>query len=208
MSRARALMLAGLLALAVNPARAEPLEDLKRFYAEVTSLSARFEQRLIDEDGDTLERYEGHFWLRRPGQFLWRYEAPFPQEIGTDGQQLWHYDVDLRQVTLRPAQGSLGGTPAELLGGDAAQLDNYAFERLADAEGLEWLKLVPRSDDTDFESVNIGLSDGVPVRIDLQDRLGQLTRMQLIDLKRNPALASDLFEFKIPDGVTVVDERG
>lgn len=203
----RALMsLLGLLVW-TGAAMADPLEDLRGFYRAVGSLAADFEQRLVDEDGETLERYAGRLWLQRPGRFLWQYDAPYDLQLGSDGTQLWHYDVDLRQVTLRDARQSLSGTPAELLGGDVAMLDNYRFERLEDAGGMSWLRLIPRDAESDFSRIRIGLADGQPRQVHLEDRLGQLTQLRLIDLRPNVEIDPARFLFKAPPGVTVVDER-
>lgn len=201
----------GLMAFALlfvsGVSHADPLADLKGFYGDVTSLSGDFEQRLLDEEGDTLERYAGRFWMQRPGRFLWLYDTPYEQQLGSDGDTLWHYDVDLRQITMRDAATSLSGTPAELLGGDLSQLDSYKLTRLRDADGLEWLQLLPHSDSSDFEEIRIGLSDGQPAKVLLSDRLGQTTSMTLHDLKRNTQISAQRFAYSVPDGVTVVDER-
>ncbi len=202
----RLTVCAGLLLISAM-AGAEPLADLKHFYRDVVSLSADFEQRLIDEDGETLERFAGRVWMQRPGRFLWKYDTPYPLELGADGTVLWHYDADLRQITLRDARTSLSGTPAELLGGDLSGLEAYTLERQADADGLEWLRLLPRKPDSDFAQIRIGLAAGEPRLISLADRLGQTTVMELHDLRRNPELAPARFELTIPAGVTVVDDR-
>lgn len=207
MMRTAALVLASVLWLLSGLAAAQPLDDLKAFYRDVTSLSGDFEQRLLDEDGETLERYAGRFWMQRPGRFLWRYDTPYEQQLGSDGDTLWHYDVDLRQVTKRDAKTSLSGTPAELLGGDLSQLDSYQLTRLEDEDGLQWLQLLPNSDSSDFAQIRIGLAQGQPTKVVLSDRLGQTTAMTLHDLKRNPDTDATLFELRVPEGVTVVDER-
>lgn len=207
MMRVAIYLASSVLLLFSAVAAAQPLDDLKAFYRDVTSLSGDFEQRLLDEDGETLERFAGRFWMQRPGRFLWRYDTPYEQQIGADGETLWHYDVDLRQVTKRDAKTSLSGTPAELLGGDLSQLDSYQLTHLEDADGLQWLQLLPKSDSSDFAQIRIGLAKGQPARVVLSDRLGQTTTMSLHDLKRNPDIDSARFDLTVPDGVTVVDER-
>ncbi len=195
------------LALFCASLRAEPEENLRTFYAGVSALAADFEQRLLDEDGETLERYAGRLWLQRPGRFLWLYDTPYNLELGSDGERLWHYDVDLRQVTVRDAASSLSGSPAELLGGDLSQLEQFDIQRLPDAEQLEWLRLRPRSADSDFSQIDIGLLRQGPQRILLKDRLGQTTVIELHDLQVNPQLDSRRFQMQVPDHVTIVDER-
>ncbi|MGJ8670138.1 MAG: outer membrane lipoprotein chaperone LolA [Oceanococcus sp.] len=197
-----------LLSLLITPLYASSaLEDLKQFYRGVDALAGDFEQRLLDEDGDTLERFAGRFWMQRPGQFLWLYDTPYEQQLGSDGDTLWYYDVDLKQINLRDAKQSLSGTPAELLGGDLQQLQAYEITELSTEDELQWLQLKPKGDDADFEDIRIGLVKGQPARIRLVDRLGQVTVMQLHDLRANPQIEPERFQLVLPDKVTVVDER-
>ena len=46
---------------------------LHDFVNDVKSLSARFEQSLIDANGDVLETASGTVDIRRPGRFRWTY---------------------------------------------------------------------------------------------------------------------------------------
>lgn len=39
--------------------------------------------------------------LSRPGKFVWRIEKPYKQQLVGDGEKVWMYDPDLRQVTVR-----------------------------------------------------------------------------------------------------------
>lgn len=197
----------GLLMAALSAQAAQPLDQLKHFYQQVDALAGDFEQRLIDEDGETLERFAGRFWMQRPGRFLWLYDTPYEQQLGSDGDTLWHYDVDLKQINLRDAKHSLSGTPAELLGGNLDHLQAYDITSLPPADGLQWFQLKPKGEEADFEDIRIGLQDGQPATIRLVDRLGQITLMQLHDLQRNPEIPAQRLQLSIPDDVTVVDER-
>ena len=196
-------LLAGLLCLPAA-ALAGALEDFQR---EVMRFDARFEQRLLDDDGSTLESYRGQMSLARPDRFLWQYESPYALQLGSDGQTLWHFDQDLRQITLRDAGPALAGTPAELLGGDPARLDDFEIRDEGRVDGLRWTELRPRSDDSDFELVRIGFEGTVPRAMQLRDRLGQITHMRFEQVQVNEQSPADRFELQIPEGVTVVDER-
>ena len=84
------------------------------------SLRARFTQTVFDEGGFRLNESHGTVAFRRPYRFRWNYEAPEPQIIVADGERLWWYDIDLQQVTVRPVDAALEGTPASLLAGRTA----------------------------------------------------------------------------------------
>ena len=39
--------------------------------------------------------------LARPGRFRWDYEQPYQRVVVANGKQLWLYEADLEQVTVR-----------------------------------------------------------------------------------------------------------
>jgi outer membrane lipoprotein carrier protein len=63
---------------------------------------------------------------------------------------------------------------------------------------------VPRLDDTDFREVRLGFRGDQLERMELSDRLGQLTRIRFSAIEMNPKLPADLFRFRVPAGVDVV----
>jgi len=162
----------------------------------------------VDEEGAVLQEAAGRFWLDRPERFRWEYERPYSQIIVSDGEAFRFYDVDLAQVTVRPVGKTLRATPAVLLAGGAAL--NEAFE-VADAgaeDGLDWVALVPRADDSDFRRIRIGLDDdGLVRRMRLHDQLGQTTRVTFDNIEINDAFADDRFTLDLPEGVEIVDAR-
>ena len=100
---------------------AEPVVDdgealVNAFVNDVVTFSADFEQSLIDPDGRMLEKTSGTLEIQRPGRFRWVYEEPYEQWLVADGANIWSYDVDLEQVTVKPQAEALANTPALLLG--------------------------------------------------------------------------------------------
>lgn len=202
------LLPALLLLLCTSMAQAGGIADLESFYDSVDSLSTQFQQVQIDEEGDTLQQASGHFWLSRPDRFRWAYEKPYEQVIVSDGDAFMFYDVDLAQVTIRNIDATLRATPALLLTGGAALEDAFDVRDDGRRDGMNWVKLTPRADDSDFKEVRLGLKDQIPSVMELDDTLGQTTRIRFFDTKINPDIAESRFELDIPDDVEVVDGRG
>jgi|SRR5699024_4469669 len=186
---------------------ADGIGALTRFYEEVDSLSARFEQVQLAEDGAELRRSNGIFLLSRPGRFRWEYQDPDRQIIVSDGETFMFYDVGLDQVTVRPVADTLQATPAQLLTGGTGLQDAFVVHSDGEHDGLSWLRLIPRSEQSDFEEVRLGLRDGLPVTMELDDRLGQMTRIEFSDIEVDPVLDAARFAIDIPDDATVVDQR-
>src|SRR5690606_37591265 len=80
-------------------ARSDAFESLQRFFDQVDSYTARFEQVVFDEVGEPIQESRGRLWIERPNKFRWNYETPYEQQILSDGERLWVYDKDLQQVT-------------------------------------------------------------------------------------------------------------
>jgi outer membrane lipoprotein carrier protein len=201
-------LLCGLCVLGANPALAAPKADpLQQFVLKVESLSARFEQVQKDEKGQVLQASSGRLWLARPGKFHWRYEKPYQQQIVCDGKTLWQYDPDLAQVMVRPAGATLQGTPAQLLT-DRAALDRHfkVEQRGSDAHGAH-LRLVPKSPDSDFKSVELWLKDGTPQRMRFEDPLGGASEVTFSEIRTNAPIEAQQFTFTIPKGAEVISAQ-
>lgn len=175
------------------------LDKLKEYYAEVKTMQGSFEQKTLDERGGVVDSSDGEFAISRPARFHWSYAAPFAQEIVADGKKLWVYDVSLDQVTVRNQDAVLGSAPAQLLAGDYAEL-NQAFEIVAEER---FVRLTPREEGQAFDEARIRLRDGRPYTLEIDDALGQTTRVELFDVIINEKIEEQRLTFKPPQGVDV-----
>ena len=57
-----------------------------------------------------------------------------------------------------------------------------------------------------FVAVQLGFVNGMINQMKLHDHLGHMTLIQFKNIKANIALPSNLFTFKVPKGVDVIDE--
>jgi outer membrane lipoprotein carrier protein len=178
--------------------------ELRQFVEGVRSFSGRFTQVQLDEHGELMSSGAGMVAIARPGRFRWSYDQPYEQLMVCDGQTIWAYDPDLKQVTVRPAGETLAGTPAELLAQNARLSENFTTRDLGEKDGLRVVLLEPRSEQSDFRSIELALRDGVPRRLKFSDPLGGSTLIELRDLKVNVAIPDAQFQFTPPQGVEVV----
>ena len=179
---------------------------LDRFLGEVTTMTARFEQSLIDADDIVVEESSGVLEIQRPGQFRWVYEKPYEQIMVADGLNVWSYDVDLAQVTVKAQQDVLGGTPALLLGGTENVLDDFEYVESSSDRGTVWVLLRPRSTDNGFTKIELGFNDSDLRRMIFSDNLQQSTLIVLFDVQLNQGIPSEHFRFTPPDDVDLVGE--
>lgn len=188
-------------------AHANGRDQLTAFTKGLKGLDAHFEQRVFDLKGHERERTSGTLQLQAPRQFRWQVNSPAEQLIVADGRHLWIYDPDLEQVTVRSQGIEEQASPLTILI-DPAEMDRqFKISEAGQANGLEWLQLLPRQpDEAPFEKARLGFSDKGLVRMELSDALGQLTVIGFSPWRRNPVFAKGLFAFTPPPGVDVVGE--
>jgi len=205
----RAVLIAFLLFNSAAGLAAEglPVEQLKAFLQSSRSLTADFKQVLINEAGNPMQTSYGKFYLQRPGKFRWDYLKPFQQQIVSNAGKVWFYDTDLEQVTIKKLDESVGSTPALLLSGDVSLEENYTMENQGVDGDLQWIKLVPKNQESSFKYVLIGLNKGSLGGMELSDNFGQLTRIYFSNVKLNPPIKPGLFEFEAPKGADVFSEQ-
>lgn len=198
---------AGLLGLifAASAHAEDPQATLRRFVDGVQTLSADFTQVQSDEGGKVTGSSSGKLALSRPGRFRWSYEKPYSQLMVCDGKKIWLYDPDLAQVTVRSAEQALNGTPAALLSQKAMLSEAYTLQDGGSEAGASIVRLLPKSADGDFRSIELWLAAGVPQRMRFHDQLGGRTDIRFSAIKSNPKLDEAQFRFTPPKGVEVVD---
>ena len=198
---------AAILALSAPLAHATALERFESFLHDTRSARAEFEQRVYDRDQKLVQKSNGSFEFRRPGLFRWTYAAPAPQLIVGDGKDVWIYDRDLEQVTVRRMASALGSTPAALLAGSAEVERAFDFSEAGERDGLQWLDAKPRDPDAGFDRILLGLGRKGVEAMELSDHFGQTTRLRFYHITLNPALDPATFRFTPPKGVDVLGER-
>ncbi len=179
----------------------EDTQQLRDLLQPISSLSAQFEQQIIDANGFELQTSAGLFQVSQPNNLRWIVNQPMPQHVISDGVTLWLYDPDLEQVVIQPFNTDIASTPAMLFSGDLDQIDN-AYSILRAADGV--FKLSPKEPGSLFGELTIEFDGKVPVSIGLTDSLGQITQIKFAEVSYNPVIPADLFAFKVPADVDVI----
>ncbi|MGH8614438.1 MAG: outer membrane lipoprotein chaperone LolA [Gammaproteobacteria bacterium] len=197
--------IAWLLVCAATVAWGNGRDHLDGFLRDFKTLTAKFEQTLVSEQGQQLEASRGQVYLQRPGRFRWDYFAPHQQSIIADGERVWVYDKDLEQVSVKPFDSAVAETPALLLSGRTDLDREFEVSELGKADGLEWIRLKPRKEQAQYALIRLGF-DGPRVKVmELLDNFGQTTRIVFSGERRNGRIDPALFKFVPPPGVDVLD---
>jgi outer membrane lipoprotein carrier protein len=194
------------LALVPSSAIANGLDDFLAFNSATRTATAHFDQQVMDRQGKVVERASGTFAFSRPGKFRWTYARPTSQVLVGDGSKLWIYDPDLNQVTVKRIDAAVSSTPAALLAGKEDIAALFTLRDAGSAGGLEWVEAAPKSKDTGFERVRLGLKGRTLAAMELYDQLGGHTALEFSELKANVPLAADTFRFTPPKGADILED--
>lgn len=200
---------AACLAALPGLASASALDQFKSFVKATKSARGEFTQRqmkTIDGAPKAANTSTGSFVFARPGKFVWTYRKPYEQLLQADGEKLYIYDKDLNQVTVRALGDALGSSPAAILFGSNDLEKNFTLKDAGTRDGLEWLEATPKTKDTTFERIGIGLKDGVPQAMELRDSFGQVSVLSFSKFEKNPPMPADQFRFVVPKGADVFQQ--
>ena len=198
------------LVLSAPAAHADALKDalhrLQERYDTTKTMTADFQQSVASKTlSGTLES-KGKVSFEKPNRMRWDYEPPDTQQIIGDGETLWIYQPDDKQVIKAPIDKAFQArTPVNFLGG-LGHLDQDFNATMERDESEQWvLRLVPKKDKgIGVLNLSVRKSDASIAEARIEDPLGTVTRLKLSGEKRNVALAGDLFTFTPPAGVDVV----
>jgi len=177
---------------------------VENFVHNIQTLRGSFEQSLVDADNQLIETSTGTLEIQRPGQFRWSYVEPYEQLLVADGLNVWSYDIDLAQVTVKPQAEVLSNTPALLLGGSSDALDQFDYVGSFRDRGTVWIRLRPKDTENGFNKVELGFNDGELTRMMFFDNLEQTTLIALFDVSLNSDIDAKRFQFEAPEDVDIV----
>lgn len=180
------------------------IQQLRSFLENTNSLSARFQQKLVDEYGGLLQQSAGTLNMQKPGKFRWDYILPYSQNIISNGKKIWMYDSELEQVNIRPYD-QVKSSPVNLL--DNQKLDEqFVLESLPFIENQHWVRLTPKGTESDFKKMLVGLQNGKIKSMRFRDNFNQQTDIEFEQLVVNPKFKKDNFEFVAPEGTDVMGD--
>ncbi len=189
-------------AFAATGARAR----LDAFANGLHSLRGNFSQTVYDAHGNITGSSHGLLALEAPRLFRWQVTNPYQQLIVADGHRVWVYDPDLEQVTVRGQGAAEAHSPLTILT-DLSQLDTeFKATDAGTHDGLDWLHLVSRAKEPQFQYAEIGFDATGPRQMIFKDTLGNKTEIAFSDWDRNPSLPAGTFTFVPPKGTDVVGD--
>jgi outer membrane lipoprotein carrier protein len=207
----RTMRTLGLLASLMFVSAVQAQTPLDSYLSHLKTLRAEFAQTVTDGKGLEVQKAQGTLIIVRPGRFRWELtpDGGAPQLMVADGKNLWFYDRDLEQVSVKPATAALTATPAGLLSGDGNIRELFTVAPGGRKDGFDWVVVTPKESDADFREARLAFGpgqrqEGELRRMVLKDKLGQTVRLDFFKSERNPPVAEAEVKFTPPAGADVI----
>lgn len=200
-------LLIGLMFAVVSTVQASAVEQFRAFVVNTKTAKGDFLQVQMKTTNGVSKigkSSTGTFKFARPGKFIWTYVKPYEQVLQADGDKLYLYDKDLNQVTIKALGNAIASSPAAILFGSVDLDKNFVMKDIGLKQGVEWLEAIPKTKDSQFDAIGIGMKDGVPVGMELRDSFGKLSLVTLKNFEKNPSFPPDQFKFIVPAGAEVL----
>lgn len=199
-------MMLYLLLIASSTASAQSArQQLQAFSKNLKSAEVVFQQIVTGPNGEKVQSAQGRMQLKSPNLFRWEYTKPVQQLIVADGREIWVYDPDLQQVTVKSQDALNQDNPLSALTKPELIDRFYMVSELPVKQGVSWLQLVPKNTQTSpFDKAWLGFGANGLVSMRLFDSLGQVSEFTFGTWQKNKAIAGSRFVFRAPKGVDIV----
>jgi outer membrane lipoprotein carrier protein len=185
---------------------------LESTYGKMSDLQAEFTQVARNKSLGQDVKAEGTVYLKKGGKMRWDYKSPAPQQIVSDGTNLWVYTPELNQVNKGDAPKALAGPAGSFLQGLGKVREEFTVRFLnpankTDASGRPVLDLTPKKPTPLLTRLVLTVDPKNSYLVSqavLYDQLQNTVTMMFNRVALNPGLSDTLFAFTPPKGVAVV----
>lgn len=203
-----AVLLAFCPALAFASEKEDVLDAVQKQYDKTKTFKAKFVQKSYLKIMGQTQTARGEVYIKKPGKMKWDYKAPDPQILTSNNNGVWLYLPEEKQVTKMQMENIYSSnTPAMFLVGKGKLSESFVVDKVLKTPGLVTLTLLPKDDEMNIERLLLFVDDKnyQITGSSVYDKLGNKTEILFSSIRVNQAIPDEFFDFKIPEGVDVVD---
>lgn len=179
-------------------------DNLEKFLSNLNSFEANFVQEVKDFSNQIIDESSGKVIFLKPNFFRWTYQVPSENEIISDGEFLYLYDPDLKQVIESRLDGQLNMSPAMLLVSE--NIHQFFNTRLLNnSQNIMEFVAQPKNDESAFFKQVIFIFNNNQLNImKVLDNFDNLTTIKFHKIIQNKDINEAKFLFNYPDDIDVI----
>ena len=186
------------------------VEKLQKRYDATKDITANVVQEMDVTSFGRKFTSKGKVYFKRPGRMRWEMDDGQRQTIVADGTSLWIFQPSENQVYKAPfSEAFQSATPVSFLTGIGRIADDFTAVPDGEDGSLLYLKLTPRGGDA-IGVLRLGIDRKTYdiLAAEVHDPIGNITKLQFSDMKRDTGIDDALFVFNVPPGAEVVEAPG
>lgn len=181
--------------------------ELVRLLSQYHTMTAEFQQQLLNGKGRIVRETSGTMAIKRPGKFRWETKRPDRQIIIANDNTIWIYDIDLQQAIRRHFKKHRQYSPVYLLTQRVNKLPRMYSVRLVRNNLKEKrFRLFPRYHNDNVQSIELSFSKNKLHSIIVLDGLGQRIYFNFKNVKLNPKISNQRFILDLSEEVDVITQ--
>tara|TARA_Y100000022_G_C13171871_1_gene339034 strand:- start:153 stop:752 length:600 start_codon:yes stop_codon:yes gene_type:complete len=179
-------------------------DNLEKFLSNLNSFEANFVQEVKDFSNQIIDESSGKVIFLKPNFFRWTYQVPSENEIISDGEFLYLYDPDLKQVIESRLDGQLNMSPAMLLVSENIH-EFFNTRLLNNSQNIMEFVAQPKNDESAFFKQVIFIFNNNQLNImKVLDNFDNLTTIKFHKIIQNKDINEAKFLFNYPDDIDVI----
>ncbi|AEB28130.1 outer membrane lipoprotein chaperone LolA [Francisella hispaniensis] len=193
-----------ILFFSIHISFADPASDLIEKIKNIHSMTANFNQKLIDGQTSNNLNSKGNMSLKKPQYFKWITTSPNNQVIVSNGTNLWIYDGDLDQLIIKKVSNDIAQFPYLILLSRNTNNINKLFTVTEQNNNSYILK--PKNDQM-IDSIKIKFTSTNQLEyLEISTSLNQFTKIEFSDVKTDVNISDTSFNFRAPENTDIIDE--
>ena len=180
----------------------EKLQNIHHF-------SAKFSQQVFDNDNKLIQQGSGTIVVSKPNKVHWQTLEPEESLIVSDGTTLWLYDPFIEQASAFSLAKSVVNTPILLLTNESAEVwDQYQVNyQENNSQNQNIYEIQSIDEQSQVKSLVVSFQGEIIQSLLIHDATGQKSEITLTDNNYQAVPNSELFNFSVPEGVYLDDQR-
>ncbi len=174
-------------------------DSIKKTYAGINALEAKFHQKLFIENIKKTREFDGEFSYKRSKGFLWRYTKPKEKSFLYDGQFMWQEDEEKSFVLKEKVnKEKTGGTFFDLVE-DISKIDDlFTLKQESVSGDTIVLDLAPKKEGT-VTAARVWIDkQNLVKKIEIKEFTGNINTIEFAGVKVNTSISDGKFIYK-PD---------
>lgn len=214
-------------AVTKDSATQKALEAKSTLMAKLATLehfSTNFDQEVLSESGEILEKSSGKLAISKPNLANWHTIEPDELTIVSDGQDVWFYNPWIEQVSVYSLSAAIAKTPILLLTSkDETLWQQYSVTKQVitpkivtktnkNTDKVDEIFVISAKDvNSQIKSLTLifdsSTQNGNLKQFSFLDATGQLSHIKLNHFDDINVPETSLFNFVVPEGVQIDDQR-